>query len=128
MPASSIDLFHMQDAKNNFIAMRPAPVCSDTNQLMGHCQNVHISKNCYYGFQETKNPENIYNTDCEMKEAPVINETDSSPKNGKKRCAEYFVYPESKRLREGKYINIFSYNFSLICYGQRESDVTMSQR
>ncbi|XP_013134740.1 PREDICTED: uncharacterized protein LOC106100434 isoform X1 [Papilio polytes] len=100
MPASSIDLFHMQDAKNNFIAMRPAPVCSDTNQLMGHCQNVHISKNCYYGFQETKNPENIYNTDCEMKEAPVINETDSSPKNGKKRCAEYFVYPESKRLRE----------------------------
>ncbi|XP_013175113.1 PREDICTED: uncharacterized protein LOC106123387 isoform X2 [Papilio xuthus] len=101
MPASSIDLFHMQDAKNNFNAMRPAPVCSDTtNQLMGHCHNVHISKSCYYGYQETKNSENVYNTDCEMKEAHVINDTSSSPKNGKKRCAEYFVYPESKRLRE----------------------------
>ncbi|XP_068628210.1 uncharacterized protein [Battus philenor] len=99
MPANSVDFFHMQDAKNNFNAMRPAPVCSDaTNQSSGHCQNVYISRNCYYGYQETKTPENFHkNTDCEMRD---VTETASTQKNGKKRCADFCVFPKSKRLRE----------------------------
>ncbi|CAK1578408.1 unnamed protein product [Parnassius mnemosyne] len=100
MPASSIDLFHMQDAKNNFNAMRPAPIYSDpTNELMGHCQNIHISRNCYYGYHDAKTSENIYDgTDSEMKE--IQPELGPSQKNPKKRCADSCAYPQSKRQRE----------------------------
>lgn len=115
MPANSIDFFNMHDAKNNFHAMRPAPICNDNspNQLMGHCQNVHVSRNCYYGY-DTKTSGNVHeSTDCEMKEVSQVNETGSSPKNARKRCADICAYPQSKRLREGNYFKYFLYGFSL---------------
>ncbi|CAH2062794.1 unnamed protein product, partial [Iphiclides podalirius] len=35
-----------------------------------------------------------------MKEVSQNNEVESSPKNARKRCADYYAYPQSKRLRE----------------------------
>lgn len=95
----------MQDARNNFDAMRPAPICTDANQFMGQCQNVHISTNCYYGYHDAKSAENAHVvTDCEMLEAPQTNGIASaSPQsNARKRSADDVGYPVCKRLREGK--------------------------
>lgn len=110
MPASSINLYHMQDAKNNFQALRPAPVCNDSNMFMGQCQNIHVSTNCYYGFHDPKNLGNISeDVDCEMIEVSHGEDTKatSSPQsNARKRSAEDCSYPKNKRLREGKIFNI----------------------
>ncbi|CAG5046762.1 unnamed protein product [Parnassius apollo] len=125
MPASSIDLFHMQDAKNNFNAMRPAPIYSDpTNELMGHCQNVHISRNCYYGYHDAKTSESAYETtDSEMKE--VHQETASLQKNTKKRCADYCAYTQSKRLRkEGMVPTTATHNPSLLRPTHNNPDIS----
>lgn len=97
----------MQDARNNFDAMRPAPICTDANQFMGQCQNVHISTNCYYGYHDPKSVENAHAhivNDCEMLEAPQTNRAPSaSPQsNARKRSADDVGYPLCKRLREGK--------------------------
>uniref|UniRef100_A0A1E1W5C3 Uncharacterized protein n=1 Tax=Pectinophora gossypiella TaxID=13191 RepID=A0A1E1W5C3_PECGO len=108
MPTSSIDLYHMQDARNNFDAMRPAPICTDANQFMGQCQNIHISTNCYYGYQNQKNVENSHvATDCEMTEASDANGSASPPlaspqNNARKRSADEYDSPLTKRFREGK--------------------------
>ncbi|XP_026327025.1 uncharacterized protein LOC113235507 isoform X2 [Hyposmocoma kahamanoa] len=103
MPASSIDLYHMQDARNNFDAMRPAPICAEANQYMGQCQNIHVSTNCYYGYHDPKTLENSHvTTDCEMLEMPQADGMASaSPKsNARKRSADDSEYPLSKRIRE----------------------------
>ncbi|XP_049888254.1 uncharacterized protein LOC126382420 isoform X1 [Pectinophora gossypiella] len=106
MPTSSIDLYHMQDARNNFDAMRPAPICTDANQFMGQCQNIHISTNCYYGYQNQKNVENSHvATDCEMTEASDANGSASPPlaspqNNARKRSADEYDSPLTKRFRE----------------------------
>ncbi|CAH2092021.1 unnamed protein product [Euphydryas editha] len=104
MPASSIDLYHMQDAKNNFEAMRPAPICADTNMFMGQCQNIHISTNCYYGFHDPKSTEKLHdNADCEMLEVPhaLENKATHAPQgNARKRSAEDSTDPQNKRFRE----------------------------
>nr|XP_053599746.1 uncharacterized protein LOC128669177 [Plodia interpunctella] len=97
MPASNIDLYHMQDARNNFDAMRPAPVCADANQFMGQCQNIHLSTNCYYGFHDAKRDH--VTTDCEMLEVPHTN-IDSPHSKTRKRSADEIEYPRSKRHRE----------------------------
>lgn len=118
MPASSIDMYHMQDAKNNFVAMRPAPVCTDTNMFMGQC-HIHISTNCYYGFHDHKSVENTHaNADCEMMEvphAPEDNATNPPQGNARKRSAEDSTYPQNKRLREGKILIIYYLNLIEIC-------------
>lgn len=118
MPASSIDMYHMQDAKNNFVAMRPAPVCNDTNMFMGQC-HIHISTNCYYGFHDPKSVENTHaNADCEMMEvphAPEDNATNPPQGNARKRSAEDSTYPQNKRLREGKILIIYYINLIEIC-------------
>ncbi|XP_026764999.1 uncharacterized protein LOC113523297 isoform X2 [Galleria mellonella] len=100
MPASNIDLYHMQDARNNFDATRPAPICPDANQYMGQCQNVHISTNCYYGYHGTKSMECQVISDCEMTEAPHINNLASQPPNARKRSADDGEYPRNKRPRQ----------------------------
>ncbi|XP_013185795.1 uncharacterized protein LOC106131288 isoform X2 [Amyelois transitella] len=101
MPASNIDLYHMQDARNNFDAMRPAPVCADANQFMGQCQNIHISTNCYYGFHDAKRSEtNHVTTDCEMFDVPHANNIVPAQSNNRKRSADDIEYPQSKRHRE----------------------------
>ncbi|CAH0759235.1 unnamed protein product [Diatraea saccharalis] len=103
MPASNIDLYHMQDARNNFDAMRPAPVCADANQYMGQCQNIHISTNCYYGYHDPKPAENEGTmTDCEMMETEVShsNTAASSQINSRKRSADDGEQPHKKRFRE----------------------------
>lgn len=107
MPASNIDLYHMQDARNNFDAMRPAPICADanhrSNQFMGQCHNIHISKNCYYGYHDTKNSEfNHVTTDCEMMDVLHDNKQLPPQNNTRKRSADDSEYPQNKRLREGK--------------------------
>lgn len=113
MPASSINLYHMQDSKNNFQALRPAPVCPDSNMYMGQYQNIHISTNCYYGYHEPKTALNNTSeaVDCEMIEVPHGGDivTSSSHTNTRKRSAEDCSYPKNKRLREGKnfYISLF---------------------
>lgn len=119
MPASSIDLYHMQDARNNFDAMRPAPICAEANQYMGQCQNIHVSTNCYYGYHDPKTLENSHvTTDCEMLEMPQADGMASaSPKsNARKRSADDSEYPLSKRIREGKNFsfrlwNLIEYKF-----------------
>ncbi|XP_073965125.1 uncharacterized protein isoform X1 [Choristoneura fumiferana] len=102
MPASGFDLYNMQDARNNFDAMRPTPICSDANQLMGQCPNIHISTNCYYGFHNPKryveNTEMV--TDCEMMEATRENAKSSPQTNVRKRSADDGDYRQSKRPRE----------------------------
>ncbi|XP_038213721.1 uncharacterized protein LOC119833671 isoform X1 [Zerene cesonia] len=109
MPASSIDLYHMHDAKNNFDAIRPAPVyCSESNYFMGPCRNVHISTNCYYGYHDpSKRSNNEYeNTDTEMLDVTtkVLNTTKSSlnliENNARKRSADDSISPATKRLRQ----------------------------
>ncbi|XP_028177036.1 uncharacterized protein LOC114364882 isoform X1 [Ostrinia furnacalis] len=108
MPASNIDLYRMQDARNNFDAMRPAPVCTDANHYMGQCQqNIHISTNCYYGYHDPKVSENVHvNTDCEMLEEPHGNNIASPPQtqtiqpNTRKRSADDTEMPQNKRFRE----------------------------
>ncbi|CAG9563097.1 unnamed protein product [Danaus chrysippus] len=104
MPASSINLYHMQDAKNNFNTMQLAPVCADADVLMGQCQNYHVSTNCYYGFHGQKSVENMQeNYDCEMTEvdSKATNATTASRQNNsRKRSAEDSEYPQTKRLRE----------------------------
>ncbi|KAM3968338.1 uncharacterized protein ACR2FA_008047 isoform 1-T1 [Aphomia sociella] len=100
MPASNIDLYHMQGARNNFDATRPAPICPDANQYMGQCQNVHISTNCYYGYHGTKNSDYQVTNDCEMMEAPHVNSISSQPVGAKKRSADDGEYPRQKRPRQ----------------------------
>lgn len=105
MPASSFNLYPMQDAKINFEAMRPAPVCTDSDMIMGHCKNIHISTNCYYGYHDTKNLENVHEeADCEMVEVShAVDTKAASPRsNARKRSADHDTYPQTKRLREGK--------------------------
>lgn len=98
----------MQDARNNFDAMRPAPVCTDANQYMGQCQNIHISTNCYYGYHDAKTSENDHvTTDCEMLEEPHDNNVTLEEKNSRKRSADDIELPQNKRFREGK----ISFNF-----------------
>ncbi|XP_075972961.1 uncharacterized protein LOC142974478 isoform X1 [Anticarsia gemmatalis] len=98
MPASNIDSY-LQDARNNFDAVRPAPICSDANLPVGQCQNIHISKNCYYGYHDLKNSgNNRIDTDCEMIE---LEESDNKTKSkSKKRCADEQDYPQTKRHRD----------------------------
>ncbi|XP_045492396.1 uncharacterized protein LOC123691853 isoform X2 [Colias croceus] len=109
MPASSVDLYLMHDAKNNFDAIRPAPVyCSESNYFMGPCRNVHISTNCYYGYHDpSKRSDNENeNTDTEMLD--VTNKTMQTTKsslnlienNARKRSADDSISPATKRLRQ----------------------------
>ncbi|CAH2238769.1 uncharacterized protein LOC120624046 isoform X2 [Pararge aegeria] len=104
MPASSFNLYHMHDAKINFEAMRPAPVCTDTKMVMGHCQKIHISTNCYYGYHDAKGSERVHeDADCEMVElshAVDTKATQSPLSNQKKRSADHGTYPQTKRLRK----------------------------
>lgn len=108
MPASNIDSY-LQDARNSFDAVRPAPICTDANQSMGQCQNVHISTNCYYGYHDLKHPENNHvDTDCEMVELEVVLAKETPSKTiSRKRCADDDEYPQRKRLREGTFILIY---------------------
>ncbi|XP_023946965.1 uncharacterized protein LOC112052202 [Bicyclus anynana] len=103
MPASRFNLYPMHDAKNNFEAMRPAPVCPDTKtMMMGHCQNIHISTNCYYGYHDAKGLEKVLaDQDCEMVEVSHVDAKSTSPLcNTRKRSADHSTYPQTKRLRE----------------------------
>ncbi|XP_059060294.1 uncharacterized protein LOC131853427 isoform X1 [Achroia grisella] len=100
MPASNFDLYNMQDARNNFDATRPAPICSDANQFMGQCPSVHISTNRYYGYHGTKNNETQVTRDCEMAEEPHVNTSAVQPLIAKKRSAEDGEYPRNKRVRQ----------------------------
>ncbi|CAD0198797.1 unnamed protein product [Chrysodeixis includens] len=102
MPASNIDSY-LQDARNNFEAERPATICTDANQSMGQCQNVHISTNCYYGYHDLKTHEsNHVDTDCEMVELEVVLAEKTTPLEiSRKRSADDEDYPQSKRHREG---------------------------
>lgn len=110
MPASNIDSY-LQDARNNFDAVRLAPICADANRPLGQCQNVHVSTNCYYGYQDVKNTErpgtNHVDTDCEMVDLGAVpNNRMLSKPMSKKRCADEQDYPQTKRLRDGKCILI----------------------
>ncbi|XP_011553871.1 uncharacterized protein LOC105385225 isoform X1 [Plutella xylostella] len=105
MPASSfVDLYYMHDARNNFDAMRPAPVCLDANQAVGQCQPIHISTNCYYGYHEPKTSGFVQvDNDCEMMEAaPVQASAAAAPpaNTARKRSAPDDECPQTKRLRE----------------------------
>nr|XP_021193099.1 uncharacterized protein LOC110378242 isoform X1 [Helicoverpa armigera] len=99
MPASNVGSY-LQDARNNFDAVRPALVCADANQSIGQCQNVHISTNCYYGYHDLKTPENNHvDTDCEMVAVELPDGT-LSKTSSRKRSADEDEYPQRKRLRE----------------------------
>ncbi|XP_035431536.2 uncharacterized protein LOC118263572 isoform X1 [Spodoptera frugiperda] len=99
MPASNIGSSYLQDARNNFDAVRPAPICTDANQSIGQCQNVHISTNCYYGYHDLKRSEdNHVDTDCEMMELPE--RTPSKTTTSRKRSADEEEFPQRKRIRE----------------------------
>ncbi|XP_049888255.1 uncharacterized protein LOC126382420 isoform X2 [Pectinophora gossypiella] len=131
MPTSSIDLYHMQDARNNFDAMRPAPICTDANQFMGQCQNIHISTNCYYGYQNQKNVENSHvATDCEMTEASDANGSASPPlaspqNNARKRSADEYDSPLTKRFREeGMVPSTSNYNPCLLRPTHNNPDIS----
>lgn len=106
MPASGFDCY-LQEARNNFDAVRPAPI---PTALSGQSQNIHVSTNCYYGFHGTKNTENTnLSTDCDMMEVGDISTISSMQPTTKKRSAgdDIGVFPQSKRHRqEGK--NIFN--------------------
>ncbi|XP_034825752.2 uncharacterized protein [Maniola hyperantus] len=107
MPASSINLY-MQDAKIKFEAMRPVPVCTDTSMLIGHCQKIHISTNCYYGYHDTKSLKNVHeDADCEMVDlSREGREADTKAislplSNTRKRSANHDTYySQTKRIRE----------------------------
>ncbi|OWR53143.1 uncharacterized protein LOC116766536 isoform X2 [Danaus plexippus] len=129
MPASSINLYHMQDAKNNFNTMQLAPVCADADVLMGQCQNYHVSTNCYYGFHGQKSVENMQdNYDCEMTEvdSKTSNATTASRQNNsRKRSAEDSEYPQTKRLREeGMVPSTTTYNPCLLRPTHNNPDIT----
>ncbi|KAF9410043.1 hypothetical protein HW555_010760 [Spodoptera exigua] len=98
MPASNIGSY-LQDARNNFDAVRPAPICTDANQSIGQCQNVHISTNCYYGYHDLKRSEdNHVDTDCEMMELPERGPSKTT--TSRKRSADEDEFPQRKRIRE----------------------------
>ncbi|XP_026747210.1 uncharacterized protein LOC113508398 isoform X1 [Trichoplusia ni] len=101
MPASNIDSY-LQDARNNFEAERPATICTDANQSIGQCQNVHISTNCYYGYHDLKTRDsNHVDTDCEMVELEVVLADKTTPlETSRKRSADDEDYPQRKRVRE----------------------------
>ncbi|CAH4033394.1 unnamed protein product [Pieris brassicae] len=102
MPASSVNFYHMQDAKNNFDAIRPAPICSEANYFMGQCRNLHISTNCYYGYHNSSNRSEIIQ-DTEMIEMTIDNPLKNPPvieNNTRKRCAEENEHSRSKRQRQ----------------------------
>ncbi|XP_045763584.1 uncharacterized protein LOC123866209 [Maniola jurtina] len=129
MPASSINLYNMQDAKMKFEAMRPAPVCTDTSMLMGHCQKIHISTNCYYGYHDTKSLENVHeDADCEMVELSREGDTKaaSSPSNTRKRSADHDTYySQTKRIRaEGMVPTPQNYNPCLLRPTHNNPDIS----
>lgn len=104
MPASGFDCY-LQDARNNFDAVRPAPIPShdDANILLGQSQKIHISTNCYYGYHGTKHTGNLnVSSDCEMMEVGDARETPSIQTKAKKRSADGADCPQSKRLCQGK--------------------------
>lgn len=115
MPASSFDIY-LQDARNNFDAVRPAPIPTDANVFMGQCQNlnnIHVSTNCYYGFHDPKSTRNqLISIDCEMLDAADTNGKASPQIAAKKRSADNADFPQSKRLRQGKHLNSFIWNFT----------------
>ncbi|RVE49529.1 hypothetical protein evm_005870 [Chilo suppressalis] len=129
MPASNIDLYNMQDARNNFDAMRPAPVCADANQYMGQCQNIHISTNCYYGYHDPKTSvENVgTSTDCEMMETEITHAhtVATTPTNSRKRSADDGEHPHSKRFREeGMVPSTTNYNPRLLRPTHNNPDIS----
>ncbi|CAB3228365.1 unnamed protein product [Arctia plantaginis] len=104
MPASNIDSY-LQDARDNFDAVRPAPIYSDNHRSIVRCDNVHVSTNCYYGYHGLKSTgDNHVDTDYEMADVgaeAVQQKTSSKSKNlSKKRCADDQDYPQTKRLRD----------------------------
>lgn len=104
MPASNIGSY-LQEARNNFDAVRPSPNCADANQSIDQCQNVHISTNCYYGYHDLKKPENNHvDNDCEMIELEFPVEKPSKT-TSRKRSADEDEFPQRKRLREGTFNN-----------------------
>ena len=115
MPASNIRSY-LQEARNNFDAVQPAPICADANQSTSQCQNVHISTNCYYGYHDLKKPVNNHvDTDCEMIELEFPDGT-SSKTTSRKRSADEDECPQRKRLREGTFI-----------YGKLTEFITLSR-
>lgn len=122
MPASNIGSSYLQDARNNFDAVRPAPICTDANQSIGQCQNVHISTNCYYGYHDLKRSEdNHVDTDCEMMELPE--RTPSKTTTSRKRSADEDEFPQRKRIREGMcpFISKALNNILIICVKECKS-------
>lgn len=100
----------MQEARNNFDAMRPVPVCVDANQAVGQCQQIHISTNCYYGYHEAKIAQRAPEVnDCEMMEVPPSSGVMMSLNNTRKRSASDDDYPKIKRIREGMLTIIFTW-------------------
>ncbi|KAJ8727023.1 hypothetical protein PYW08_015420 [Mythimna loreyi] len=124
MPASNIGSY-LQDARNNFDAVRPAPICTDTNQSIGQCQNVHISTNCYYGYHDLKKPENNHvDTDCEMVELECPDGT-LSKTTSRKRSADEEDLPQRKRLREeGMVPSTSNYNPCLLRPTHNNPDIS----
>lgn len=111
MPARGFDCY-LQDARNNFDAVRPAPI-TDGNVLLGQSQNIHVSTNCYYGYHGTKNTGNVYvSTDCEMMEVGDARGIPSMQTTSKKRSADDAECPQSKRLRQGKIILYLIWNLT----------------
>ncbi|XP_037297207.1 uncharacterized protein LOC119190142 isoform X2 [Manduca sexta] len=111
MPESNFSLYR-PDARNNFDAVRPAPICTDASPAMGQCHNIHISTNCYYGYHDPKRIENIHvNTDCEMLEPQIEKGSCPLQTTTRKRSADNSDYPKSKRLRdEGMVSTTTNYN------------------
>ncbi|XP_061705873.1 uncharacterized protein LOC133516872 isoform X2 [Cydia pomonella] len=126
MPASGFDLYNMQDARNNFDVMRPTPICTDANQFMGQCQNIHISTNCYYGYHEPKRPQNIEATpDCEMVEAPRDDAYSPPHNHGRKRSADGGNHHQIKRPRpEGMGPSTSNYNPCLLRPTHNNPDIS----
>ncbi|CAK1551835.1 unnamed protein product [Leptosia nina] len=107
MPASGMDFYPMHDAKNNFDAIRPAPICSEANYFMGQCRNIHISTNFYYGYHEPSNRSEPMqdNVDSEMLEVsnnPVPSKSSLNliEGNTRKRSAVDSGNPRCKRHRQ----------------------------
>ncbi|XP_021193100.1 uncharacterized protein LOC110378242 [Helicoverpa armigera] len=124
MPASNVGSY-LQDARNNFDAVRPALVCADANQSIGQCQNVHISTNCYYGYHDLKTPENNHvDTDCEMVAVELPDGT-LSKTSSRKRSADEDEYPQRKRLREeGMVPSTSNYNPCLLRPTHNNPDIS----
>uniref|UniRef100_A0A2A4JYY5 Uncharacterized protein n=1 Tax=Heliothis virescens TaxID=7102 RepID=A0A2A4JYY5_HELVI len=124
MPASNVGSY-LQDARNNFDAVRPALVCADANQSIGQCQNVHISTNCYYGYHDLKTPENNHvDTDCEMVAVELPDGTLTKTPS-RKRSADEDEYPQRKRLREeGMVPSTSNYNPCLLRPTHNNPDIS----